>query len=440
MTASYASARRLAWLIVGGALLIGCDPRSGGSPSADAGASPNASILPAPLATGTPDFDAGLTDASAQRLTAIASSDAAVSTPPELLRTDVAMPADPPAAREQVGVGLHAVFRWSDVPLPPKAPAVSAEGIKAAQKLTAPSWNVELSEAGRMRIVFASRALPLPERTELRARSDRYGSIVVWPNSTDYRIVAPGTLRTILGERRVDVTPLSSIAPITVGSGRRLGMTTRKIEFSSPLGKLSLELAKVAEAGEGGPLFCRALGELVGLAPQVAACKAGEVPLWASYDWPGGGELAIEVTALTRRADLSPTDLVVPPSGAAFTDSGLPIAPAGIFLTRDELARFRSTGEEAAAPIDPRAPGEGFVAVNPSDILQYLLVDGVPVVAVPAANETYVIGTLRGRYVLQWRTFLGDAVSPATTADLPARVTFGGAPDAGAQTPAASSE
>ncbi|MEZ4311698.1 MAG: hypothetical protein R3F14_27010 [Polyangiaceae bacterium] len=33
---------------------------------------------------------------------------------------------------------------------------------------------------------------------------------MLWPNSTDYRVVPAGALRTLLAERRIDVTPLAA--------------------------------------------------------------------------------------------------------------------------------------------------------------------------------------------------------------------------------------
>src|SRR5262249_2421164 len=150
---------------------------------------------------------------------------------------------------------------------------------KEAGKLTAFTWNVDLADNGRMRIEFASRALPLPAFSEIRQRWDRFGSIVIWPNSSDYRVIPAGALRTVLGERRVDVTPLSSGAFRAHGEGKKFGVATRKVELTSSLGKLGLEIAEVAEAGEGGPLLCRVLVEIAGVDPKSSVCQPNEVPV-----------------------------------------------------------------------------------------------------------------------------------------------------------------
>jgi hypothetical protein len=151
--------------------------------------------------------------------------------PPEVLRGDAAIPPEVPGSKDLSGVTLEAVWRFRDVPPPTKAPEVSAEGIKEAQKLTTLSFKVDLTDTGRMRAEFTSRALPFPARSEIRARSDRYGSIVVWPNLTGYRVIPPGALRTALGERRVDVTPLVPGTARPQGDGKRLGVATRKLDL-----------------------------------------------------------------------------------------------------------------------------------------------------------------------------------------------------------------
>lgn len=439
-------ARLGALLVV--SVVVGCDLSSTTPPGAsDAGASPNASILPAPLATEAPELpDAGASgkalDASAPTLPAdsaghVSFADAGAAVP-EAYRADPLAP-EAPTTREVAGITLDAAFRWRDVPGPPKAPEVSADGLRDAQRLTALTWKIDLAEPGRMRIEFTSRALPLPVHAEIRARSDRYGNLVLWPLATQYRVIQPGALRTVISERRVDVTPLAVGTIKAQGEGFRLGLATRKVELGSSLGKLKLELGKAPESGEGGMLLCRALVELDGIDPKTPACQAGEVPLSAVYTWQAGGGVAFEVTTLTKRADMALNGMLTPPPGAAFAPTGLPATPNGVFFAKDELAALRSAPLALPPATDAGAPGEGFVAVNHSDALFYLLLDGVPVVAVPPASERYVIGPPRGRYTAQWRTFLGERVAAPQTVEVPARLVQGtpgpvadaGAPDGG---------
>ncbi|MEZ4311697.1 MAG: hypothetical protein R3F14_27005 [Polyangiaceae bacterium] len=208
-------------------------------------------------------------------------------------------------------------------------------------------------------------------------------------------------------------------------------MAVRKVELTAPLGTLHLELGKVVEIGEGGPLLCRAFVEMVGVDPKSAVCQAGEVALFASWTWQEGGGISWEATSMNRRTDLIAGDFVMPPAGARYAPSGLPIAPGGILLSREELAALRTAPLAATAPPDPTAPGEGFIAANQTDVLLYVLIDGIPVALVPPLGERYVIGTTRGRYGVQWRTFLGEKLYPPSEVNMPARFTIGVPADAG---------
>lgn len=420
-------------------LAVGCDtPRAPPFVDTDAGASPNASILPAPLANDATDLpnvfglDAGVRyafDEIGRRTLPDAGAPGPIPLP-----SDKALPVESPMHRELSGVVMEAAFRFRDVPQPLKASEVAIEGIRAAQKLTSLTWRIDLAEVGRMRVQFTSRAFPLPEGSELRAQRDFYGALLLWPDLTVYRLVPAGALRTLLGERRVDVTPLSSGSSRPVGEGRRLGFSVRKVEISASLGVMELELGKVPEAGEGGPLLCRALLEILGVDPRSPECVAGEVPLSASYAWQGGGGIRFEITSVSRRTDLAPSDLLMPPPGPSYAASGLPTTPGNTFLTRDELAAFRTEPLPSPPSADPGAPHEGLFAVNQTEMLAYLLVDGVPVVAVPPVSERYVLGPPRGVYVIQWRTFLGESIAPPQIVELPARLVHSrssGAPEGG---------
>jgi hypothetical protein len=427
--------------------LAGCEPTvAPPAGTSDAGASPNANIVPAPLATEAPDLadsgapaddggawpgpgdSAGRPDRGAPLPPA---------PPPESMRPATPLPAEgSPFQKDTPGVTLDAMLRWRDVPGPPKAPEVSADGLREAQKLTALSLKIDLTEGGRMRAELLGRAFPFPPRTELRARSDHLGTLLMWPDGPDYRVIPPGALRTLLGERRVDVTPLSAGTLRPQGEGRRLGVLARKVELASSVATVRLEIGRVIEAGEGGMVLCRALVELGGVDPRTPLCQPGEVPLTAAYTWQEGGGVTFEVTAVTKRSDLPAATLLVPPASASFAPAGLPQVAHGIFLSREELAAFRTAPIPLPAPRDPGAPGEGLLASNQADRAMLLLLDGVPVVTVPAHGEQYVAGPLRGRYVAQWRSFLGEKVSPPKVVELPGRLSYGSAygsaPDAGA--------
>ncbi|WP_434043907.1 MULTISPECIES: hypothetical protein [Sorangium] len=405
----------------------GCEPsRHPPVDPVEAGASPNARILPAPLASETPDLlDASTAEVSAKLVSddygRLVMSEASQHSPLPLPPA-APLPEDTLAPRELPGVTLEAAFRWRDVPQPPKAPQLAAAGLQAAQAVTDLTWKIDLAETGRMRVQFTSRALPLPSGSELRARHDVHGEVLLWPGLTQYRVLPPGALRTLLGERRIDVTPLSTGSARPVGEGKRLDVDVRKVEMHASLGALHLELGRIPEAGEGGPLLCRALLEILGVDPKSPECVAGEVPLHASYAWQGGGGVGFEVTSVARRTDLVSTDMLMPPPSATYAAAGLPAAQGGVFLSRDELAAIRTEPLPLPASVDPGAPGEGFVAVNQTDALLYLLVDGIPAVAVPPMSERYVSGPQRGLYVVQWRTFLGESIEPPQTVEMPARL------------------
>ena len=252
-------------------LAIGCE-KPPADPLENATPSPNASILPAPLSS------AGQPAAELQRLAGTArgarrlggkvtSSEAGVATP-QPLRSDQPLDDDSLTQRELTGVTLEGEWRLRRFPPPPKAPEMNLAGLEAARKLTAPRMTIDLASVGRMRVIFESRALPLGEESEIRSRSDRYGHVLVWPNGSRYRVLPPGAVRTVLGERRVDAIPL--VRAQSSGRARgdaAAGFPTKKWELGTRTGKLALEQAKIVGAGEGGALFCRFLSEIVAIDP-----------------------------------------------------------------------------------------------------------------------------------------------------------------------------
>lgn len=393
---------RWAWTLLLLGLASACREKDDASPP-DAAASPQATAVPAPLASPAPApsarvvfFDAG--------------------PPPSPIRGDVALPADP-GPRDGVGYALSAVLRQSEVTGPARAPEVSASGLEAARRRTESRLAIDATPA-RLRMVLQGTGWVLPEGTEIRARADRYGHVVVFPFVSTYRPLAPGALRALVAERRFDVAPLAPGDVLARDEpGKRIGIKARKVEVLTRAARVALEVGKLEGLGEGGVLLCRALLDLVGASPATPACNVDELPLRADVRWTTKGAVSFEITGVLRRTDLPAAMLAVPPPLAAFADAPPPAASVAPLLTPDELAALRS------GPIDVGdvgdAGGDRLVVANPSDQLRMLYVDGVPAAwAAPGAKDE-LRGLLRGRYVAQWRTFLGESVEPVVTLTVP---------------------
>lgn len=397
-----------------------CNGPQGKEGTPDATASPQASAMPAPLALAP---------------TAVASTLAVVmpegGPPPMPLRADQPLAADT-VARETVGYTLSAVMKQGDISGPLRAPEVNAAGLDAARKKTELRLAVDVS-ASRMRVVLLGTGWVLPPETELRARSDRYGHVVVFPGGASYRPLAPGTLRALIGERRFDVAP---ITPAEVSPkdevGKRIGIRTRKVEVATRAAKATFELGRLPDLGDGGILVCRLLLDLMNAPPSTALCADSELPVRAELRWTGKGSIGFELTGVLKRdkVDAASTALLVPPSGAVFAATPLPTAGVHGALAPAELAAFRTGPVEVQA--GSHAPSEGLVVANATDQLRVLHVDGVPAAwAAPGAKDV-LPGLPRGRYIVQSRTFLGDAFDAPITQTVPGQVQLG-ATDAGAR-------
>jgi hypothetical protein len=394
----------------------------GGAPS------PQASAEPAPLA----NVPATATNAGAD-----------AGPPPEPLRSDRPLSADMPHetlrepgirdllrdAKEIAGYVLQAVLRTGEGAPAPKGPEVNQAAIDAAKRKTEARIAIEASQT-RARFVLSG-GFVLPQGTELRARVDRYGLLLMWPDENTYRVAEPGALRALLGERRLDVAPLSPASVTSSGEGaRRLNLRTRRVDISTRAAKATLEVAPFRDAGEGGVLVCRLLLDLLNAPPSTAACAIDDVPLHAELRWTTQGALSFEVTSVDRRVDLPAQDLAAPPSLTAFAPRPPPVPSGEALLSKSDLAAFRSAPVELPAPslsdAQPAAPEAGLVLVNSSDELRVAWLDGVAVAWVAPGGRQWLSSLLRGRYVLQWRTFLGDAWEQPRTLAVPGSSDIGG--------------
>jgi hypothetical protein len=395
---------------------------------ADAGAtepSPNASILPAPLATGRenppPAADklregyAALVDAGPLD----SGTDAEVP-PPEMAREDLALPPDPGEPHDPSGLELKARFRWPDAAAPGRLPEANADALERARTTSTFDVTIELLAAGRLNLTLDSRRFLLPEGTELRARSDWFGHALVWPEGDRYVVVQAGALRTVLNERRADRVPLAHVKPTQAHAGRALGMPTERSTLATALGKLDLEQVRLAGTGTGGALLCRLLVELAGAHPDTPACANELVPLRAEYTWSEGGRLVFEASVLNRVTILEFSRLATPPPSAEHRIGELPAQPTPLLLEREKLRSFRFKPLPTPDPKD--APKDGLLVVNGDDLPRFLLVDGVPVLRLLPRGSGVLLDLVRGTYALSARTFLGDEVEVLGPVTVPARL------------------
>ncbi|HSY21431.1 MAG TPA: hypothetical protein VK841_04915 [Polyangiaceae bacterium] len=434
--------------------LASCRGSPGSAESPDAATSPQAKAEPAPLVSPlSPPALAGASPAASEGAPPPEGARAA----PVSMPIDRAVPVDvihePPLAREaagkelvskEPGVGaketarearglagysLQVVLRAGEGPAAPRASEVNAAAIEAAKRRTETRMTVDFTPS-RARFVLAS-GFVVPPGTELRARADRYGHLLFWPGEKTYRVVQPGTLRALLGERRLDVAPVGAADVHPGGDGRRLNFHTRHVEVATRAAKASLELASIREAGDGGALLCRLLLDLMNASPAASPCGSDDVPLHAELRWATRGTLVLDVTSIAREVDLTAQDMAAPPAGYDLADAPPADQASETLIPRSDLQAFRTAPIDAppAAARDARAPAPdaGLLLINSSDELRVAWVDGVPVAWVAPGERLALTSMLRGRYAVQWRTFLGDSWDSPDTVIVPGTSEVGSA-------------
>ncbi len=374
--------------------------------------SPQASAQPAPIAT---------------PLVASANASPEGGPLPTPMRGDVALDAEG-MGKDLAGYSVAIVVRLPDAPAVPAGPPINGPAIDALRKQNEPRFTIDLT-TNRMRMQLSSLGFLLARDSELRARSDRYGHLFFAPDLATYRVLAPGSLRALFGERRPDVSPLSPAEVSTLGDGaRRLGYHTRRAEVQSRAGKGVFEIIKLQDLGDGGALVVRALLDLMNAAPQTSVVGPDELPVHAELQWPARGAIFFDVTSITKRTDLSAAALAVPPPTATFTTG--PLAPVVGELRVDpkDLAGLH-TGVTDLGPQAASVTTGSLTLVNVHDTPRFAWIDGAPVAWVAPEGRIELPPVSRGRYQLEWRSFLDDAADPAKTVTVPA---LPGARDAGA--------
>lgn len=370
-------------------------------------ASPNASIPPSPLLSGS-----SLVSKLPKPAVSTKSTKGAVEREPLVpLPIHQTLPADEEPAKSGPTVVLNARFSWPTYP-----PALRLWGVddaaqeaflNATQRLAV----FTLRPHGRMQVTFSGRAYAFDDRVALQSRIDNTGHVLVWPSGTNYRVLSAGTLRALFNEGRPDATPLLNVEVEPRRSGQLLGYATRVWNFETPHGKLALQQAELAEAERGAPLMCRFLVELMSIAPTTSACDNQRTPLRAEFETTKGARLSFEVTNVDVTLEASPSNILVPPKQSTLRN-GVPSArDLSSAMERAALRRGNKTGT--------------IVVHNSSEQLRYLLLDGVPMARVGPRTSMELSGVSQGQYLARLVDFWGNDSLPSTALEVRDAVTIG---------------
>jgi hypothetical protein len=391
-----------------------CDP--GNAPPAPAmntlEASPNASIIPSPLLTGS-SLVSKLPKSGAPAKNTKGVADAVVMPLP--LHQPLSPDEEP--SKLQAPITLNAKFSWPAFPA-----ALRLWGVDAEQQATFVTISQRLLEFtlrphGRMQVAFAGRAFAFDDRSLLQARYENTGHVLVWPERTRYRIIPVGSLRSLFNEGRPDATPLVNLEPESHPAGTMLGYATRVWSFETPQGKLTLHQAEAPEAELAAALVCRFLVELMSIAPATSTCGEGRLPLRAEFETTKGGRALFEVLKVEATPEGSVSNVLVPPKDSRSQNFGVP--PGRDLVSAMALGVLR------------RGDKDGTLTVhNPTGQLRYVLLDGVPIGRVAPLASTEITGISQGQYLARLVDFWGSdslqrsalALGDAVTIGEPLRV------------------
>ena len=316
---------------------------------------------------------------------------------------------------------------------PPLHLGATATTIAAASGAASGGVRVTLG-AGRARLRFGPRTFAMDEGWELRSDRRRAGAVLLSPQAgaATVRVVPTGALRPLLSERRFDVVPLAptqltSLPDPPPHRGRKVVRTKvvtawgvleldqmpaptmpRPSPKTDARGDVDVELQGLDGAGES---LCRLLVELVAAdrAASGPPCSPALVPLRAELQFALGGGLLLDATSV-REGPVARSDLALSPVGARMSSSPLP-DPKQPFAPSESLLSLRSKGESTS-----------FDLVNKAPAPRLALIDGVPAYLVPSGGDARV-SLHAGRYVVEWRTPLGELVERALELDAPGRAT-----------------
>jgi hypothetical protein len=343
---------------------------------------------------------------------------------PTALREDTRLHGDSPNPKDSTGVTLEAEWKSGDWPSLPNNSPIERERLSEIHNKTKWLLHIDLVASGRMRITLASRGYAFEKGTEIRSRVDLLGHLLVWPEENQYRILPPGSMRSLFEDGIPDVGPTLATNAKTGGTARWLDWDTERTSVTNSLGHAILDQTTATNAGVAGRLLCRWLIEFINADPASSVCQNDLVPVRAQFNFAGGGKAEFVVTQSTKKQEYTASNVGVPPLGTLLNVRDLPRAAAG---NNSLLVEHRSRAVTRPPSAGSTMPN-GLVAVNHTLGLRVLVVDGIATAWLLPGEERNLPELLPGAYFISWRDFLGNSVEAPKSVTVPARLTVGTSP------------
>jgi hypothetical protein len=270
----------------------------------------------------------------------------------------------------------------------------------------------------RVAMTVTGPRLLVPAGLEVRAQSEHRGYALVDTGERRVAEAPEGILRSLLGEGRVDVSPLR--APENLESLTRPSVTTgtRKVALMTKSATLALTLASSADGARWGAAVTAILAEIAGIAVGTAWVGDGEWPSAAEVRWSNGRTLRFVLTKKAARV-VEPSEVVALPPSYRRERTPLPPPSARAFMGPQDLAQLRGAPTEG-----PASEGSTLWLVNRDLAPRIALVEGVPVGWV-AGNQSLALEGLRpGRYAVRWVSPLGELDSGDSVTSAPGVVSL----------------
>lgn len=425
---------------------VACDDSSekktsaAGGPSASAPEadepSPNARILPEPLANGVPLVVSDSPEDKKNRIAVEPREEAQPFSVHQALPDDVLkkgpgaglemeLQIEWPEGRRSVTVGKETFYTW---------PLLRIQLLREIP-----------TRPARMRWVLEGRAFPFPEKTEIRARADRIGHLVLWPNRRSYRIAPTGSLHALFADRRVDRMPFVETEKVEKGEGARLGKPTQRTTFTTAVGTGTMEFIEESDLPYASEMLCAAFLEILRVRPNKELCPRFHLPVHFEIQWPNEERVVFSALSWGAAGNFELDDFRIPPELPIYKRGELPpfedyfleeSARNSLLPLTKEKAAPAPAAPPAPRPQQPSAPSESPPAPAPGPpknqiVLQNKLsrplvvfVNKVPFVWLTPGSVKEIYLTSPDVRVAA-RDFLGEVVFAERTLLAPAQLHFG---------------